>query len=96
MASGLKRQDDDAHPSLGHTGNPHQLTSLELDFLELMAKGLDPIDISRSLGIDIARGAQLLHALRVKLGAQDDNHLRQLIVAGARALPADRFVILDC
>lgn len=72
-----------------------ELTHTELDFLELMAKGFDPVDASRSLGISFSRGAQIRRRLLDKLKAHDDNQLRHIIAAIARKLPIDRFAVLE-
>lgn len=75
--------------------NPYQLTALELNFLELMAKGFDDLAACRSLGISFERGRRIHRRLGNKLRAADEHHLRRLVVTVQRTLPADRFAVLD-
>jgi hypothetical protein len=81
--------------SRGDAGNPYQLTDIELEFVELMAKGFDPVAASRSLGISFLTGAQLQRRLREKLNALNDSHLRHLIQTIARSLPRERYAVLE-
>jgi DNA-binding CsgD family transcriptional regulator len=81
--------------SRGSAGNPFQLTDIELEFVELMAKGFDPLEASRSLGISFSTGAQLQRRVREKLNALNDAHLRQMVQMIARAMPLERYAVLD-
>lgn len=76
--------------------NPIELTPIELDFAELLAKGFDPMDASRSLGLSFATGAQLRRVLELKLNAADENHLKVLVSSIVRSRPFERFAVLDC
>lgn len=91
-----RRDDPLRSSSLGRENSARRLTEVELDFIELLAKGFSPPDASRSLGISSARGAQMLRDLVHKLDARDPDHFRQLVSSIARSRPAERFVVLDC
>lgn len=90
------RREDPVRSSLGREHAQPRLTEVELDFVELLAKGFGPMDASRSLGISIARGAQMMRDLVHKLDARDPEHFRQLVSSIARSRPTERFVVLDC
>jgi hypothetical protein len=95
VADGLQRQQDLGRSFLGAARSPYRLNRIELDFLELMAKGFDVMDASRSLGVSFSTGAQIRKAIAEKLDARDDNQLRHLVASVARGLPQERFAVLD-
>jgi hypothetical protein len=82
-------------PSLRRIESPYRLTAVELDFIELVAKGFGPMDASRSLGIRAVRGEQMLRDLVSKLEARDPEHFRQLAIEITCSRRSERFVVLD-
>jgi DNA-binding NarL/FixJ family response regulator len=76
--------------------DPLELTTMELDFAELIAKGLDSVAAARSLGVSHATGAQIFRALTQKLNASDEAHLRHAALGIVRSRPSERFAVLDC
>lgn len=86
---------DSRRPSLRPIDNPYRLTRVELDYLELVAKGFGSTDASRLLGISGARSAQLVETLVHKLQARDPEHFRQLATEITNSRPSERFVVLD-
>jgi len=90
------QRDVSRRSSLGREATDARLSEVELDFIELLAKGFGPMDASRSLGIGIARGAQMMRDLVHKLDARDPDQFRHRVSAIARSRPSERFVVLDC
>jgi hypothetical protein len=96
MADGNYRQRGaPSIPSSGNPGNPYRLSDIELQFVELMAKGFDPLAASRSLGISYLSAAQMQRRLSKKLNALNENHFRHLVQTIARSMPAERYAVLE-